>query len=292
MSQMQNYSVKIAGLLLQIESDQQFAEESAFIPFMTEADIPDFEISYHQVDQLPPIPDKILHEDNCYRVHPDGKGGYIRSFFDAPRDLTPYAVATYDYPNGWIRVEYLEKGAHCVSEMHNSFFHLGFEAMLIHRDRLCLHAACVDTPLGGILFSGRSGVGKSTQAELWCRHRGAKQINGDRPILSKSNDGWLAWGSPYAGSSRCHVNESCPVTAIVMLRQDSECSLRRLNPAEAFRAIWSGLTMHSWDETFVTKACDLAMELAGAVPVFEFGCTPDEQAVDYLEASLRKELGL
>lgn len=275
-----------------MESDQLIAEKGEFLPFLTKSSTPDFRIEFRLVDVLPPIPNQVLHEDNCYRVHPDGKGGYIRSFFDAPRDMTPYAVAVYDYPNGIIRVDYLEKGAHCVSEMHNSFFHLGFEAMLIHRDRLCLHAACVSTPMGGILFSGPSGVGKSTQANLWCRYRDAKQINGDRPILSKTEQGWLAWGSPYAGSSRCHVNESCPATAIVMLRQSKECGLRRLKPAEAFRAIWSGLTMHSWDEQLVNKACDLAMELVAAVPVFEFACTPDEWAVEYLETGLRKECGL
>lgn len=286
------YTLSIAGLAIRFETDHRLLENLDFAPFLTKGGEPDFVAKFHQVDELPPIPEAVLHEDNCYRVHPDGKGGYLRSFFDAPRDMTPYAVATYDYPNGKIDVAYLEKGAHCLSEMHNSFFHLGLEAMLIHRQRLCLHAACVQTPIGGILFSGHSGVGKSTQAELWCRYRGARQINGDRPILSKTEKGWLAWGSPYAGSSRCHVNESCPVTAIVMLRQAHECTLRRLSAPEAFRGVWSGLTMYSWDKTFVETACDLGLDLISSVPVFEFACTPDQQAVDYLEQVLRKEWGL
>lgn len=286
------HTLCIAGVLLGVSTDRRIDIQPDFFPFLIESESWDIKATFSRVPTLPPIPDQIIHEDNCYRVHPDGRGGYIRSFFDAPRDRTPYAVAAYDYDRGIIQVDYLEKGARCVSEMQNSFFHLGFEAILIHRQRLCLHAACVDTPLGGILFSGRSGIGKSTQAELWCKYRGAKQINGDRPILSKDVDGWLAWGSPYAGSSKVHVNENCPVTAIVMLRQDKACSLRRLTAPEAFRAVWSGVTMHSWDEKFVELACDLAMELINTVPVFEFSCTPDEQAVDYLDERLRKECGL
>lgn len=289
MIQLQRYILSIAGILVQLETDQCLSGERDFLPFLAAEGSPDYRASFRRVAHLPPIPDSVLYEGLCYRVHPDGKGGYLRSFFDPPRDMTPYAVAVYDYCRGIIQVDYLEKGAHCVSEMNNSFFHLGLEAMLIYRERLCLHAACVDTELGGILFSGPSGIGKSTQAELWCTYRGAHQINGDRPILSKGHDGWLAWGSPYAGSSRCHVNESCPVTAIVMLRQAKECSLRRLNRAEAFRSIWSGLTMNSWDERFVEAATDLTIELIGKVPVLEFSCTPDEQAVDYLEQGLRKE---
>lgn len=285
-------TLSIAGLTLRMDTDQPLALGRAFQPFLVEETDPDFRACFHQVPALPPFPGEILHEDLGYRVHPNGRGGYLRSFFDAPRDLTPYAVAFYDYPQGVIQVDYLEKGAHCVSEMQNSFFHLGFESLLIYRNRLCLHAACVRTHLGGILFSGPSGIGKSTQAELWCGFRGAKQINGDRPILSRDGDGWLAWGSPYAGSSRCHINESCPVTAIVMLRQAEKCGLRRLSQPEAFRAVWSGLTVCGWDRTFVETASNLALELIASVPVLEFACTPDRQAVEFLEQGLRKECGL
>lgn len=284
------YSLAVAGVAIQMETEQPLAVTDQFRPFLTEACSADFRVRYRQVDALPAIPKTVIYEDQCYRVHPDGKGGYLRSFFYAPHVLTPYGVATSE--GNALRVEYLESGRDSVSGMDGAFFHLGFEKLLIRKDRLCFHAACVQTSGGGLLFSGPSGIGKSTQADLWCRHRGAKQINGDRPILSRTETGWLAWGSPYAGSSRCHINESCPVSAVVMLRQAPRCALRRLGSEEAFRAVWSGLTMHSWDEVFVERACDLALELIDGVPVYEFACTPDEAAVDYLEGELRKEARL
>lgn len=292
MPQTHRYFLTVAGVSLELETDRKLIMGQEFFPFLTEGDCPDYKVCFRKVSRLPSIPDEVSYRDSCSRIHPDGRGGYFRSFFDEPRGLSAYAVATYDYPRGRIQVDYLERGAICVSEMGNSFFHLGFEAMLIHKNRLCLHAACVRTHLGGILFSGPSGIGKSTQAQLWCDNRGARQINGDRPILSRDGEGWLAWGSPYAGSSRCHINESCPVTAIVMLRQAAECSLRRLRLPEAFRAVWSGLTVYDWDRTFVETASNLTMELIASVPVLEFACTPDQQAVDYLEQGLRKECGL
>ncbi len=288
MEKSHRYCLSLADVIIAMETDQDLTVNKEFMPFLCETDQADFLASFRLVENLPDIPEAILHEDNCYRVHPDCHGGYLRSFFDAPRDLTPYALASFDYENHKIHIDYLKKGAHCVCEMHNSIFHLGLESLLLQKKRLCLHASCVETHLGGILFSGKSGIGKSTQSELWCRHRNAMLINGDRPILSMTEDRWLAWGSPYAGSSRCHINRSCPVSAIVMLRQDSRNSLRRLTQPEAFRAIWSGLTMNSWNKTLVERAVELTMKLLHAVPVYEFACTPDIRAVDYLEEALQK----
>lgn len=282
------YCLSLAGITVAMEADQALIVSKEFAPFLRETENADFFASFRCVPRLPAIPETVLHEDDCYRVHPDGRGGYLRSFFDAPRDLTPYAVAAYDYENHKIQIDYLEKGAHFVQKMQNAIFHLGLESLLLQENRLCLHASCVQTHLGGILFSGRSGIGKSTQSDLWCRHRGATLINGDRPILSIADDGWLAWGSPYAGSSRCHIPESCPVSAIVMLRQDDACSLRRLTQPEAFRAIWSGLTMNSWNEKLTERAVELTIQLIDTVPVLEFGCTPDARAVDFLEGELPK----
>jgi len=274
-----------------IQTFQEWPQFSSFAPFVKEVQSPDFSVTFRLADRLPAIADAVIHEENCYRVHPDGRGGYVRSFFNAPRDLSPYAVGQYRYDEGTVLIDCLQKGRTCVSAVGNSFFHIGFEAMLIRKKRLCLHASLVQTHLGGILFSGPSGVGKSTQAQLWTDYRGARQINGDRPILEKSRTGWRGWGSPYAGSSGFHLNESCPVTAVVILQQENHCTLRRLRASDALRAIWQGLTMYSWDKRFVEDAYDLAMDLVGNVPVFQFCCTPDEYAVEYLEQHLRKECG-
>lgn len=281
-------SFEIAGVTIELDSPMDWAEDRAFTPFLKHVTCPDYRVRFSEVETLPPIPEDVLHEDNCYRVHPDGHGGYVRSFFNAPSDLTAYSLARYDLQGGTVQIDFLPKGRVCVSELRNSFFHIGFEAMLIRKKRICLHASCVRTEYGGLLFSGVSGIGKSTQAELWCSYRGARQINGDRPVLSVS-DRLLAWGSPYAGSSDCHVNESVPIRAIIMLAQSAECSLHRLSVVEAFHAVWQGVTMYSWDCDFVEEAYRLTVALLERVPVYKLACTPDERAVRLLESELRKE---
>jgi hypothetical protein len=283
---MKTFALSIAGVPIRMELQEEVPMTDAFRPFLTEAE-PVYTGRFRRVEVLPEHDPAVLYTGNCYRVHPGG----VRSFFDVQLGPESYALSRTDYEAGTVEVPYLPWGEHCVSQMDNSFFHLGFEGLLIRQDRVCFHAACVSTDQGGILFSGPSGIGKSTQAQLWCDHRGAKLLNGDRPILQRTEQGFLAWGSPYAGSSRCHVNASVPVSALVFLAQEPCNRVRRLKPPEAFRRIYAGLTMYTWDREFMNRAVELALELASTVPCLEFGCVPDETAVGFLEERL-KEVGL
>lgn len=275
----------IAGIPISMETERELPMTESFRPFLTEQS-PVYRGKFHVVEELPDIDQTVLYTGTCYNVHPGGE----RTFFDAAYETTPYALARTDHDGWMVDVAYQQRCAHCVSELDNSFFHLGFEGLLIRHDRVCFHASCIRTELGGILFSGPSGMGKSTQAQLWCDHRAAELINGDRPILQRTEAGYLAWGSPYAGSSRCHVNDSVPVSALVFLDQAKENRIRRLGGGEAFRRIYAGLTMYSWDREFVERAVDLAMDLASAVPCYELACLPDRSAVECLEQRLKEDL--
>ena len=65
---------------------------------------------------------------------------------------------------------------------------------------LVLHSAYIITRQGqGILFSGPSGIGKSTQAALWQRYAGAEIVNGDRALV-RPDTGTVS-GVFYAGTS-------------------------------------------------------------------------------------------
>lgn len=290
---MYQYYLSIAGINILLDIDHSIEKNKEFHPFLTEKNEIDVHAVFLKCERLPSVQKQQVFQGNSYQIAVDRDGKYVKLFFESPEDPNCYAMSTYsDTENKQITVNYLESYSHCVSEMKNCFYLLGFESILLNRDKLCLHATCVDTALGGILFSGISGIGKSTQADLWCRYRNARYINGDKPIISKDNGKWMAWGSPYAGSSRFHVNDKCEISAIVLLKQAKQCDLRRLTLTEAFRGIWAGLTIRSWDTEFVKKASSLVFDLIMRVPVFEFCCTPDEESVSCLEQNLRKEIRL
>lgn len=284
------YIFTIAGLTISFQTEQDVALIDSFRPFCSK-NKPDYTVRFYEVGALEPFPEKRVYEGISYVVAADGRGGYWRQFRDAKRNNRPYATARYDWKNRCITVEYLPGSLEFVCEIGSCFFHIAWEAILMHEQRIMLHSACVNTSFGGILFTGPSGIGKSTQAALWCSLRDGRLLNGDRTVLRKGKEGWAAYGSPYAGSSRCYINDSCRVRAIVALKQDISCGLRKLGPAEGFQKIFPGLTVNSWDKEFVTFACDSAEAMAAEIPVYELACTPDESAVRILEEELRESVG-
>lgn len=285
------YHLTVAGVGITLSSPQPLPVTGRFKPFLCGAAQPGYLVEYRENPDLPQPDGAPLYRSESYEVYPGGPGGFVRWYFDGMDGFVRFVRVSEDGAAKRVLAEYLPRKRELVSAMGNCFAFSGWEMLLLRERRLLLHAACVDTSFGGLLFSGPSTVGKSTQAELWRQYAGARLINGDRPILHKGLDGWRAWGSPYAGSSHCFVNESCPVRALVMLRKAPQCSLRRLSGAEAFRAVFAGITAASWDSACVLLACRLTEELVRDVPVYELSCTPDAAAVELLRSELAREAG-
>lgn len=274
----------IAGVTVSLKTVFPIEVAEGFAPFLS-ADKPDWEVRFFEVSHLPKQVGTPLHSHSILSIFPN-TDGYLRVFRDRKNGDAVYAHGRTDPAARAVTVDYLPSAREYFSESGNSFFHIGWESILFHEGRVMLHAACVDTPLGGLLFTGPSGAGKSTQAELWRRYGGGRLLNGDRAILQWEGDTLLAHGSPYAGSSRVYVNGCCPVRAILAVKQAPVNALRELSFGERFRVLFPNMTVNSWDPAFVSAAMTFAEEIAARVPVYELSCTADEAAVRTLRDHL------
>lgn len=162
------------------------------------------------------------------------------------------------------------------------------EQRLAAKSGVILHAAWIRRQGRAILFTAPSGVGKSTQADLWCRLRGAELVNGDRAAVFADGQ---ARGIPFAGSSGVCKNETMPIEAIVCLSQAPKITIAPLKGFRAFRSIWEGCSVASLEREEARKALETVTALLDRVPVYHLACTPDESAVIALEQLLEKEEG-
>jgi len=160
---------------------------------------------------------------------------------------------------------------------------LALETQIIDFDGIFMHASLVKVGGKGIIFSAPSGVGKSTQASLWEKYRGAEILNGDRAAIRFINGNWTAYGSPWAGSSGIYRNDSAEICAIVFLSQSKGNTVTKLDGVRAFNAMMKGGILPYWSKEKMLSACCISERILSDVPIFEFACTPDLSAVEELE---------
>lgn len=168
---------------------------------------------------------------------------------------------------------------------------LGIEPLVLSARRMIMHAACVRMHGEMILFTGPSGMGKSTQSNLWIRHLGADPVDGDKTMLrfDYESSEIEAYGSLYAGTSGINENISAPIRAIVSLQQGPDNRIRRLRMGEAYRKLYPRFLVPQWDSGMTSTAMGLIQELVTQTPVYELSCTPDERAVDLAYETIFKD---
>ncbi len=145
---------------------------------------------------------------------------------------------------------------------------------------ILLHASCVDCDGKGVLFTGFSGVGKTTQAVLWEKFAGAEIINGDKALLREIDGEVYVCGLPWKGSSGYCLNRMTALKGIVILSQATENKIKRLNMLEATELFMPHLFLPHWDNECLYKAVDTFEKILKTVPVYLLECRADSEAVE------------
>lgn len=150
---------------------------------------------------------------------------------------------------------------------------------LTYFDGLLLHSSLVELDGEGVIFTGYSGVGKTTQAQLWEKYLNAKIINGDKLVLRILENGTFAYGIPWKGSSPYCLNRKVPVKGIVVLQQAGENSIQKLDSAACLEYFIPHIFLPHWDPECMSRALDTFEKILSSIPVFLLRCRPDEDAV-------------
>ena len=156
---------------------------------------------------------------------------------------------------------------------------LALEKVLIAHGDIILHASYVDHQGRAILFTAPSGTGKSTQAALWEKYRGAQIINGDRVIIREGKQGFEACGIPICGSSDICVNKTLPIAAVVYLQQGMENQIQLMGVAESVKKLISETTISFFNQEFAERALERIQCFGAHIPCYSYSCTKDEDAV-------------
>lgn len=168
---------------------------------------------------------------------------------------------------------------------------LPLEQMLLEKEALILHASHIIWQGKSILFTGPSGIGKSSQAELWRQYLQAEIVNGDRAIIKRSSDAgqFYAYGCPYSGSSPYCKNNKAEITAVILLEQAPYNQIKPVTAGEAYAKIFSQITVNLVEPENVQKAMAIVEQWIQEIPVYRLLCRLDREAAELVRSVLRLE---
>ena len=152
----------------------------------------------------------------------------------------------------------------------------GIFPLLVQNDVIHLHASYIIHDGKAILFTGPSGIGKTTHAELWQAHQGALIVNGDVALIRKVNGQYCAFGVPVCGSSPYCENISAPISAVFLLEKADENSVCVINNFDAVGRILKEVyrpELSEYRQNILFRTLD---DFMNTVPVFLLKCRPDK----------------
>ncbi len=233
-----------------------------------------------------PLPYDIRELEPSHRAELDGKTWLATIFTNSTQTI-------WFSPEDWKGDKMVAYAAPCVLDDHkftaNQLLAVtGFPSALLYRSCLTFHCSYILYLDRAILFAAPSGTGKSTQAALWEKYRGAEIINGDRALLFRQNGQWFAGGISVCGSSNICKNKTAPLVAVVLLEQGAENQVLPCTAGEKFRALLGGSAYHRWSREELEQVSTLCLKAAESVPMLRLRCCPDEDAVDTLERALEE----
>lgn len=155
-----------------------------------------------------------------------------------------------------------------------------FYAQLLHKDGFYLHSSAVELDGRAYLFSGKSGVGKSTHTRLWQQLFGDRVhiFNDDKPALRCIDGKWYAYGTPWCGKDGINQNMKVPLAGICFLKQAPHNKIRRLSAVEAIPMVTAQTIYRFKNGEMLELLLTHLDKLLRTVPIYELENRPENEA--------------
>ena len=155
------------------------------------------------------------------------------------------------------------------------------------------------------LFSGHSGMGKSTHTNLWKEQFGTEIINGDLNLIGWSNGEQtnigqsvdkpcskghpIVYGMPWCGTSGIASTKSYPLGGIVLLGRSDNDHFEPLTNDQKIVRVMQRMISPVWTEDMLETNLKCAAKLAKEVPIYYLLCTKEPSAAYVMKARIDKE---
>jgi hypothetical protein len=288
---MANIQLSVGGFVFELNSFNPIKIESGYIPFLTEGH--DVEV---RIECFEGYPDNYSKPEIHYQAKtPEGV------LWELNQEELSTCVLVYD-PNN---LEVLQQIAYWNQE-HRSWqiyvlesqdgaidplaYPLGpliWYFLSTVENILMIHGSAVLLDQQTRVFSGFSGVGKSTMAKLWEQNRQATIINDDRLILRKTNNNWIVYNTPMFYAAEPQMGK---LHTVFFPYHAPANKMEKLNGVAALSKLLAHTIHHGHNKAHVQHHMETATSVIGQIPCHKIGVVPTEAVIDYIIATENKHV--
>lgn len=143
---------------------------------------------------------------------------------------------------------------------------------IVDYDAFTIHGAAIAVNNNGYIFTGSSGVGKTTHIFKWGLNiPDMAIINGDKPFVTIIDQTPFIFSSPWAGKEGLYKNISVPLKSIVILERSEENHIEQISFAEAFPVLYQQ-AYHPQNVERMRKMLKLLININQSVSFYRFKC--------------------
>lgn len=244
-------------------------------------------VDYNLRVTLDEFPDVLKSENLCFQTE--------HWFFYQFQDRIIAKVPPYGVNGSWIHIEinplgrsgtiYIDRTLYRTQQhpLFTPVFEIIFATLLAKQGGFLAHASGVLCDQRTIMFSGRSGTGKTTTARLWETHAAAVVLCDDRVALRKIGGEFWAFGTPWHGNHQAVSPQGGRLDKIFFLKHALENRAERMPPGRSSALLYARSFPPLWDKSGISTWVETSVNLAQQVPCYEFGFLPDASAVEYVQ---------
>ena len=150
--------------------------------------------------------------------------------------------------------------------------------LTVLHDDLLIHASAVEYCGKGYMFSGVSGAGKSTMANLW-QNAGARIIHDDRLIVRKVDNGYRLFNTPVYP---LETPKSTYLYKLFLISHGDGNHEEKTGGVSAVSSVLSNCIQHNWNPDITKSTLKRVTDLCSVVPVSRLSFIPDASVVDFV----------
>lgn len=157
---------------------------------------------------------------------------------------------------------------------------------------ILFHGSSLSIDGQGIIFTAKSGTGKSTHTRIWRRVFGdrVRMINDDKPLLTITDREVTVHGTPWCGKHAIGENISAPLRSICVIERSPDNNIRRVNGADALMRLLPQIYRIRTPDA-MRQILGLTDKLLASTPVYILGCNMEDSAATVAYGGMFDDLG-